>query len=128
MTDFGFNREDIFITSKVFFDHMGYELTKKSIEQSLKNFNLGYIDLMLIHFPGTMGLPKKDPNHLKNRKGSWRALEEYVDAGLIKSIGVSNYRPKHIEELMEYSRIKPVINQFEIHPLYVEHDTMEICR
>jgi len=110
MAEFGLKREDIFITSKVFNDHMGYELTKKSVDESLKKFNLGYLDLMLIHFPGTKGLNKDDPGHLENRKGSWKALEEYVDTGLIKSIGVSNYRPKHIEELMEYARIKPVIN------------------
>ena len=107
---------------------MGYELTKKSVEQSLANFDLGYLDLMLIHFPGTEGLQKDDPKHLENRKGSWKALEEFVDSGLIKSIGVSNYRPNHIEELVEYARIKPVINQFELHPLYVEHDTIETCR
>lgn len=69
--DFGLKREDIFITSKVFNDHMGYELTKKSVEQSLKNFNLGYIDMMLIHFPYTEGLPNDDPKHSENRKGSW---------------------------------------------------------
>eukprot|EP00347_Sterkiella_histriomuscorum_P018858 403343902 len=126
--DFGYKREDIFVTSKVFNDMQGYELTKKSVEQSLVNFDLGYIDMMLIHFPGTEGLEKDDPKHLENRKGSWKALEEFVDAGLVKSIGVSNYRPNHIEELMEYSRIKPVVNQFELHPLYVEHDTIETCR
>ncbi|CDW88713.1 aldo keto reductase [Stylonychia lemnae] len=128
MSEFGLKREDIFITSKIFNDHMGYELTKKQVEVSLKNFDLGYIDMMLIHFPGTAGLPKDDPMHLQNRKESWKALEEYVDSGLIKSIGVSNYRPHHIEELVEYARIKPVVNQFELHPLYVEYDTIETCR
>ena len=84
--------------------------------------------MMLIHFPGTSGLEKNDPKHSENRLGSWKALEEYVDSGLIKSIGVSNYRPEHIEDLMQNCRIKPVINQFEIHPLYVEYDTIETCK
>ena len=91
--ELGLTRADLFITSKVFNDHMGYELTKQSVEASLKKFDLGYLDMMLIHFPGTAGLPKDDPKHAENRLGSWRALEEFVDAGLVKSIGVSNFRP-----------------------------------
>ena len=59
--ELGLKREDLFITSKVFNDHMGYELTKQSVEESLKKFDLGYLDMMLIHFPGTAGLPKDDP-------------------------------------------------------------------
>ena len=83
---------------------------------------------MLIHFPGTSGLKNNDPKQAENRKGTWQALEEFVDQGLIKSIGVSNYRPKHIQELMGYCRIKPVVNQIELHPFYVEQDTIEECK
>ena len=126
--ELGLKREDLMVTSKVMNDHMGYELTKKSTEESLRKLDIGYLDIMLIHFPGTEGLPFDDPRHSENRKGSWKALEEFVDAGLIRSIGVSNYRPHHIEELMEHSRIKPVINQLELHPLYVELDTIATCR
>ena len=107
---------------------MGYEKTKKSVLISLEKFGLGYLDLMLIHFPGTSGLKNNDPKQAENRKGTWQALEEFVDQGLIKSIGVSNYRPKHIQELMGYCRIKPVVNQIELHPFYVEQDTIEECK
>lgn len=84
--------------------------------------------MVLIHHPSTAGLKHSDPKNLENRNGTWRALEEYVDAGLVKSIGVSNYHSRHIEELWKVARIKPVINQFELHPLYVEHDTIATCQ
>lgn len=58
--------------------------------------------------------------NLENRHGTWKAMEEAVDWGFVKSIGISNFKPKHIEDLMGIARIKPVINQFELHPLYVE--------
>lgn len=84
--------------------------------------------MVLIHHPSTAGLKHSDPRNAENRAGTWRALEEYVDAGLVKSIGVSNYHSRHIEELWKIARIKPVINQFELHPLYVEHDTIATCK
>jgi len=128
VAELGLRREELMVTSKVMNDHMGYELTKKSAHESLRKLDVGYLDVMLVHFPGTEGLPFDDPRHAENRKGSWRALEEFVDSGLIRSIGVSNYRPHHLEELMAHSRIKPVINQVELHPLYVEQDTIDACR
>ena len=84
--------------------------------------------MMLLHFPATEGLEKKDPLHIENRHGSWRALEEFVEQGLIKSLGISNFLPHHIEDLLKVCKIKPVCNQFEIHPMYYEHDTIENCR
>ena len=84
--------------------------------------------MILIHFPGTKGLDKNDPKHKENRISSWKALEEFVESGLIKSIGVSNYRPHHLDELMEIAKIKPVVNQIELHPMYVEYDTIENCQ
>ena len=127
IADFGIKREDIFITSKVFFTAMGYELTKKSIEESLEKFDIGPLDMMLIHFPGTKGLEKNDPQHKENRAGSWKALEEAVQNGQVKSIGVSNFRPEHLDEIIEIAKIKPAVNQFELHPMYVEYDTIESC-
>ena len=108
--DFGLKREDLFISTKVFNDMFGYEKTKESVEASLKKMDVEYIDLMFLHFPGTKGLEKDDPKHIENRHGSWKALEEFVDKGLIKSIGVSNYLPHHIEDLLQVCRIKPVVN------------------
>lgn len=107
---------------------MGYELTKKAVGIALSNLDLEYIDLMFLHFPATEGLDKSDPLHVENRHGSWRALEELVESGHLKHIGISNFQPKHIEVLLKVAKIKPVVNQFELHPMYVEHDTIEICK
>ena len=127
-TDFGLKREELFITTKIPPSHQGYEKAKACIEASLKNFDLGYIDLLLIHYPGSSGLDHKDHKNIENRHATWKAMEEYVDAGLVKSIGISNFRPKHIEALLKVARIKPVVNQFELHPLYVEYDTIKACQ
>jgi len=83
---------------------------------------------MFLHFPATDGLEKDDPGHVENRHGSWKALEEYVEKGLIKFIGISNFLTHHSEGLLKVAKIKPVANQFELHPMYVEHDTIETCR
>lgn len=91
MKDFGLKREDLFITSKIPPSHQGYDKAKQSIEASLEKLDLDYIDLMLIHWPGSVGLTQKDERNREYRHGTWRALEEYVDKGLIMSIGVSNF-------------------------------------
>ncbi len=77
--DFGLKRSDIFISTKVFNDMMGYENTKKAVEIALSNLDLEYIDLMFLHFPATEGLEITDPKHVENRHGSWKALEEFVE-------------------------------------------------
>jgi methylglyoxal/glyoxal reductase len=126
--ELGLTRSDLFISTKVFNDMMGYEKTKKAVEIALANLDLEYIDLMFLHFPATEGLEKNDPKHVENRHGSWKALEELVEAGSLKFIGISNFVPHHIEDLLKVAKIKPVVNQFEIHPMYVEHETIECCR
>ena len=126
--DFGIKRSDLFITTKVPPWLQGYELAKQCVEDSLKNFDLEYLDLVLIHHPGTEDMDPQDPRNRENRNGTWKALEEFVDQGLVKSIGVSNYQARHIEELWELARIKPVINQFELHPMYIETTTIEACK
>ena len=63
---------------------------------------------MFLHFPATEGLEKNDPMHVENRHGSWKALEELVEAGSLKFIGISNFLPHHIEALLKVAKIKPV--------------------
>ncbi|TNV76491.1 hypothetical protein FGO68_gene8750 [Halteria grandinella] len=124
----GLKREDIFITTKVPPNYQGYDKAREIIKQSLINFDLDYIDMVLIHHPSSSGLKHGDPKNKENRHGTWKALEEFVDEGLVKSIGISNFQSKHIESLMKVARIKPVVNQFELHPMYVEYETIETCR
>lgn len=99
----GIDRKDIFLVDKIFYSQFGYEKAKHSIEESLKKLNTGYIDLMLLHQP------------FGDYYGAYRAMEEFVDKGLIKSIGVSNFSAERFIDLYTNARIKPVVNQCETH-------------
>jgi diketogulonate reductase-like aldo/keto reductase len=119
-------RKDVFIQTKISPKDQGYEKAKAAIDASIKELDT-YVDLFLIHWPGTQKLALDDPEHEANRLGTWRALEEGVDAGKIKSIGVSNYQVIHLESLLREARIVPAVHQFECHPLYHPMDIIEYC-
>ena len=128
-TEFGLKRSDFFISTKVWCENMGYEKTKAIIKQCLENLaDLEYIDLLFIHFPVNEQHPPDYPNHVQDRHDTWRAMEEAVDAGKVKFLGVSNFFPRHIEDILSIAKYRPVVNQFELHPLYVETDTIECCK
>jgi len=103
------NREELFVTSKLWVDDAGYENTKKAFQITLDKLGLEYLNLYLIH------RPRGDV------KGSWMAMEELYHAGKIKAIGVSNFDPDQLAELMAYAKVKPVINQIETHVFFQEH-------
>ncbi|MGN0164889.1 MAG: aldo/keto reductase, partial [Lachnospiraceae bacterium] len=100
----GIPREEIFLTSKVWVEHYGYEECKKSIEVSLKKLQTDYLDLMLLHQP------------FGDYYGAWRALEEYYEAGKLRAIGISNFYPDRMVDIASFARIRPMVNQIEIHP------------
>jgi 2,5-diketo-D-gluconate reductase A len=104
----GIKREELFVTSKLWVDDAGYESTKKAYQTSLDKLGLEYLDLYLIH------RPRGDV------KGSWKAMEELYEAGKIKAIGVSNFEPAQMDELLSYAKVKPVINQIETHVFFQE--------
>ena len=102
----GINRDELFVTSKVWVDDYGYEQAKKAFQTSLDKLGLDYLDLYLIH------RPRGDV------KGSWKAMEDLHKEGKIRAIGVSNFEANHLEELMSYARIKPAVNQIETHAFF----------
>lgn len=102
----GVSREEIFLTSKVWIDHYGYEECCKSVLESLRKLKTDYIDLMLLHQP------------FSDYYGAYRALEDLYDEGKIKAIGISNFYPDRMVDLASFTRIKPMINQIEIHPYH----------
>ncbi|OWB77059.1 peptidase activity protein [[Candida] boidinii] len=115
-------REDVFYTTKIWNADHGYEKTKKAIEVALeKAKSIDYIDLILMHSP---------QSDFEKRHGSWLALQEAVDSGKVKDIGVSNYGVKHIVELLNYPdlKYKPVVNQIEIHPWFIRNDINDFCK
>ncbi|MFB7159589.1 aldo/keto reductase [Lysinibacillus sp. NPDC056232] len=112
----GLKREDLFITSKVWNDGLSYEETIAAYEDSLEKLGLDYLDLYLIHWPG------------KNKFAeAWRALEDLYDQGKIKAIGVCNFHVSHLQALLKIARIKPVINQVELHPRLQQTEVRSFC-
>ena len=108
-------REEIFLTTKVSTTIMrgGKEGVRKSIEESLAKLKTDYLDLLLIHWP------VKDCV-----KDTWQVMEEFVKQGKVKSLGVSNFNRHHLEDLLSYAEIRPVINQIEVHPLMTQEENI----
>jgi len=98
----GIDRKQLFITSKLWVDDAGYENAKKGFEETLRKLQLEYLDLYLIH------RPRGDV------KGSWKAMEELYKAGKIKAIGISNFNPAQLADLLSYAKVKPVLNQIKL--------------
>lgn len=109
-------RKDLFITTKLGPADQSHEKCRDSVLQSLDRLRVDYIDLLLIHWPGASGLEPQDPQNAVLRKESWQELERLVGESKLKSIGVSNYCMRHMDELMAYCSVKPVVNQVEFHP------------
>ncbi len=112
----GINREELFITSKLWVDDAGYESTKKAFQTTLDKLGLEYLDLYIIH------RPRGDV------KGSWKAMEELSNEGKIRVIGVSNFNPSQLNDLMSYATIKPAINQIETNVYCQQHISYELLK
>ncbi|PAV89606.1 hypothetical protein WR25_19649 [Diploscapter pachys] len=132
-------REDIFITSKVWNTFHSYEKAKSNIDTILSDLQLQYIDLLLIHWPtgfeeGSELFPKKTDGSNKMRYSdvdyldTWKALEEAVEAKKVRSIGVSNFNHKQIERVLEKAKIKPAVNQVELHPYFQQKKLRDFCQ
>lgn len=100
----GIPREELFITSKVWIEHYGYDECKASVFESLKKLKTDYIDLMLLHQP------------FSDYYGAWRALEDLYEQGKIRAIGISNFYPDRMVDICSFARIRPMVNQVETHP------------
>lgn len=121
--DSGVDRKDIFVTSKVWRDSRGYEKTIASFNKTLEDLGLDYLDCFLIHWP----CPINKENYNEVNIDTWRALIDLYKAKKVKVIGVSNFLPHHIKPLLE-SEIKPMMNQIEVHPGYMQEEIVDLCR
>ncbi|WP_157154284.1 aldo/keto reductase [Brachyspira murdochii] len=119
----GINRDELFITSKVWNKERGYKTTLKAFEKTLNDLCLDYLDLYLIHWPASVN-QFKDWDNINLE--TWRAMTELYKAGKIKSIGVSNFMPHHLKSLME-TEIKPMVNQIEFHVGFMQEETFKYC-
>lgn len=129
--DSGLKREHVFVTTKVPAERKTYQEAKESIEQALRELDLEYIDLMLIHAPRPWAIMHENPENLKyfeENREVWRALEEAYEAGSIKAIGVSNFDVKDLENIMEACKVKPMVNQIIYHIGKTNPEVLEFCK
>ncbi|KAL7747062.1 hypothetical protein RI367_007558 [Sorochytrium milnesiophthora] len=125
------SRADLFITTKISPKDQGFESALASVRRSLALLQTAYIDLVLIHWPGTAKLKPDDGRHAHNRAETFRALEQCVKDGSVRSIGVSNYTARHLRTLIEDQHqrhgLLPAVHQYELHPLYRPDDVEQVC-
>lgn len=109
-------REELFITTKLWIQDAGYENAKKAFQVSLDKLGLSYIDLYLIHQP------------MSDYYGSWRAMEELYEEGKVRAIGVCNFYPERLADLCLNARVKPMVNQVELHPFFAQTDALAVMK
>ncbi|XP_054153390.1 1,5-anhydro-D-fructose reductase-like [Oppia nitens] len=130
------NREDIFITTKIWNTYHSYNRVREAVSESLTNLNVDYLDLVLINWP--MGYKEGIDTEPLDQSGyvipssydyleTWGTLEQLVSEGKIKSIGVSNFNSEQLSRLLESAQIKPVVNQIESHPHLVQDKLIDFC-
>ncbi len=112
----GVAREDFFITTKLWIQDAGYDNTKKAFERSLKKLQLDYLDLYLIHQP------------YNDVHGSWRAMEELYSEGKVRAIGISNFQPDRVMDIISFNEIVPAVNQIETHPFHQQIETQKFLQ
>ena len=114
----GLPREEIFITTKLWNAYHAYDDALQAFDESLEKLDCGYIDLYLIHWP----LPMEG-----KFTQAWKALERLYDSKRVRAIGVSNFKPHHLEELLKRAATVPTVNQIELHPLFQQKETRAYC-
>lgn len=110
-------RKELFITTKIMTDNLGFISVIPSFEESLQKLQIDYVDLLLIHFPVT-----------RHRRPAWTRMEEIFKSDRAKAIGVSNYTIRHLKELLKEGQVKPAVNQVELHVLLQQPELVEYCK
>ncbi|MBQ6563699.1 MAG: aldo/keto reductase [Clostridia bacterium] len=121
----GVPRKDLFITTKLWNANHSYDLTLRSFDESMNKLGLDYLDLFLIHWPNPLAF--RDRWEQANAE-SWKAMEELYEAGKIRAIGISNFRPHHMDALLKTAKITPMVNQIRLCPGDTQDETVAYCR
>ncbi len=124
--DSGIPREEIFVTTKLPAEHKGYAIAHKCFEKSLSDLGLDYIDMYLIHAPWPWH--KIGMDCTQGNIDSWKAFEEIYDSGKVKSIGISNFEPKHIQPILDICKHVPMANQICFHIGNRQAETTSFCK
>lgn len=112
--DSGIDRKDLFVTSKLWNTNRGYDATKKAFQETLDRLQMDYLDLYLIHWPANQKQFGEDA--AKINAETWRAMEDLYHDGKIRAIGLSNFMPHHVVDLMQTAKVAPAVDQIEVHP------------
>lgn len=121
----GVPREELFITTKLGNPNHSYDLVMSSFDESLKKLGIDYLDLFLIHWPNPISF--RDHWQKANAE-TWKAMEELYKAGRIRAIGISNFRPHHIDELLKTATVMPMVNQIRLCPGNTQDAVVDYCR
>ena len=116
ITDSGIARDDLFVTTKLNNDAHGFEASQQAAKESITKLGLDYVDLFLIHWP----MPAN-----KDYVDTWKGLVELQKQGLARSIGVSNFEPEHLNEIIAATGVTPAVNQVEVHPTFSQKGLVE---
>ena len=116
------DRSDVFITSKLWNTNRSYNKAFRGFDKSMRNLDLDYIDLYLIHWPANK-MKYKNPDEVNAT--TWEALEELYEESRVRAIGVSNFLPHHLEELKKSAKVLPMVNQIELHVGYMQKEVVE---
>lgn len=117
-------RAEIFISSKIWTSHRSYDGVMRAFTDIIEQLKTTYLDQLLIHWPATQGEPMIWQSQ---NAGTWRALEDLYEQGAVKVIGISNFLPHHLVPLLARARIRPMVNQLEIHPGYPQFAAINFC-
>ncbi len=120
----GVPREEIYLTTKLANTVRGYQETLDAVNESLELLGVDYLDLILVHWPNPV---RFRDNWQEMNAESWRALEDLYDEGKLKAIGISNFRPHHMEELKKTARVLPMVNQIKLSPGIKDDETVQYC-
>lgn len=121
----GIAREELFVTTKLWNPDQGYASTLAACDRSLQLLGMDYLDLYLIHWPHDR---KYFDNWEEMNAETWRAFEELYRAGKVRAIGVSNFRPRHVDNLLKSCTVRPMVNQVEIHPGMPQDEILAYCK
>ncbi|KAL4530235.1 hypothetical protein Ndes2526B_g02402 [Nannochloris sp. 'desiccata'] len=120
-------REQLWITSKIWNDSHRPAAVRASAEKSIADLGAKYLDLLLIHWPDAFKPGTEEVDTEVTLQETWQAMEALVEEGLVKHIGVSNFSLSQVEDVLSWAKVKPVVNQIELHPLLAQRKILGVC-